>query len=254
MKIDLRYSGKDITFASTYGSGRGAVYPHYELKERKRNSDMKTIKILAATLLLGATAAVPAQAQIRFGVKAGANFNKLHLSDVKDNFTSDNGAGFTGGVMVEGVIPIIGLGLDASLMYTRMNSSVDVPVIPDGTTSGVVANGISSKAKNFFQIPINVKYKFSLPVVSSFLSPYLFTGPDFAFKLGGKDDVFETKTFQCAWNVGVGIELINHLQIQGSYGFGMNNVFEHVVGDAATTTSDFKTRNNYWTVTAAWLF
>lgn len=252
MKIDLRYSGKDITFASTYGSGRGAVYLHYELKERKRNSDMKTIKVLAATLLLGATVAVPAQAQIRFGVKAGANFNKLHLSNVEDNFTSDNGAGFTGGVMVEGVIPIIGLGIDASLMYTRMNSSID-EVFTSGV-AGTEGNVTSSKAKNFFQIPVNVKYKFTLPVVSSFLSPYLFTGPDFAFKLGGKDDVFKTKTFQCAWNVGVGIELINHLQIQGSYGFGMNNVFEHVVGDAATTTSDFKTRNNYWTVTAAWLF
>lgn len=205
---------------------------------------MKNAKRLALALMVVAMAAGTAQAQMRFGIKAGANFNKLHLDNAADNFTSDNGCGFTGGVMGEFHIPIVGLGFDVSLMYTRMNGDVQ------GRHDAV--NDMTSDAKNFFEIPINLKYKLGLPGVSSIVSPYIFTGPDFAFKLGGKDDVFETKTYQAAWNVGLGLELVKHLQIQGSYGFGMNNVSKYVIG--GETSSDIKAKNNYWTVTAAWLF
>lgn len=197
-------------------------------------------------LLVALVAVGSASAQFRFGVKAGVNINKLHLSNFEKNFESDNGCGFTGGVMTEFTIPVIGLCFDASLMYSRMNSDV----VKEGINGN--ESEVSSKAKNFFNIPINVKYKFGLPVVGNFVAPYLFTGPDFAFKLGGDDDVFRTKTFQCAWNVGLGVELINHLQISGSYGFGMNNIAKEVVG--VNVSDKLKTKNNYWTVTAAWLF
>lgn len=203
---------------------------------------MKSIRRIAVLLLVAVLAVGSAQAQFRFGVKAGVNLNSLHLDNFGQNFTSDNGAGFTGGIMTEFTIPVVNICFDASLMYTRMNAKV--------LNEGEVET--SSKSKNFFQIPINVKYKFGLPVVGNVIAPYLYTGPDFAFKLGGDDDVFRTKTFQAAWNVGVGIELINHLQIQGSYGFGMNNIAKSVIG--GNTSDDIKTRNNYWTVTAAWLF
>lgn len=196
---------------------------------------MKRLSLMLLILLMGIGAA---QAQFRFGVKAGANFNKLDLESFGANFETDNGAGFTGGVMTEFQVPIVGLCFDASLMYTRMNGSID----------GVQ----SSEAKNFFQIPINIKYKFDLPVVGNLVAPYIFTGPDFAFKLGGDDDVFKTKTFQCAWNVGIGVELINHLQIGGSYGFGINNICDEVIG--INVNDNIKTHNNYWTLTAAWLF
>ncbi len=205
-------------------------------------------RILVVFSLIVATVTA-ANAQFRFGVKAGVNINKLSLSNVQDNFKSSNGCGFTGGVMTEFQIPVIGLCFDASLMYTRMNSSVDQVVKEDGTLLAETGAG----AKNFFQIPINVKWKIGLPVVGNIISPYVFTGPDFAFKLGGSDDVFKTKTFQCAWNIGLGVELIKHLQVGASYGIGMNNVFEKVnlVGN---TSNDIKTKNNYWTITAAYLF
>ena len=64
--------------------------------------------------------------------------------------------------------------------------------------------------------------------------------------------MFKTKTFQTAWNIGVGVELFNHLQVAGSYGFGMNNIMKEVAG--INTTNDFKVKNNYWTITAAYLF
>ena len=37
------------------------------------------------------------------------------------------------------------------------------------------------------EIPVNLKYKFGLPVVGSLVSPYIVTGPSFAFKVSGED-------------------------------------------------------------------
>lgn len=181
-------------------------------------------------ILAAAMCSVAAQAQVRFGVKAGVDINKLHLSG-DNNFSPDNKAGFTGGLMTEFTVPIVGLCFDASLMYTRMN-------------------GESNSHKDFFEVPVNIKYKFQIPAVSSIIAPYLFTGPDFAFKITGKQDPY--KTFQCAWNVGLGVELLRHLQVGAGYAFGINNIAKTVAG--INTTNNIKVRNNYWTVTAAYLF
>lgn len=207
---------------------------------------MKNFKKVILTLLVAILGMGAANAQLRFGVKAGLNLNSLHLSGVKDNLTDDNKAGFTAGVMTEFQIPVIGLCFDLSAMYTHMNSDINN------------GNQKMDLAKNFIEVPINVKYKIGLPVVSNIVTPFIFTGPSFAFRLDkNKKDVanfIETKSTQTVWNLGIGVELIHHLQIQGGYGFGINNIAKHIA-DANKVDMDFtKLRNNYWTITAAWLF
>ena len=50
-------------------------------------------KLLSTLMVMACLAlAIPAQAQIHFGVKAGLNVSKLHLS--KDIVSKDNRAGF----------------------------------------------------------------------------------------------------------------------------------------------------------------
>lgn len=187
-------------------------------------------KILVA-FLIAVMGVGMANAQFKFGVKAGLNVN--HLSANLGTFDQNNRAGWTAGVMTEFQVPIVGLCLDASVMYARMNSEKELD------------------NKNFINIPINVKYKFQLPVVSSFFAPYLFTGPSFDFKLDKNTmNAMKTKTFQAVWNVGVGLEFVRHLQIGASYGFGMNNILDKVYSGANTV----KLHNNYWTITAAYLF
>ncbi len=213
-------------------------YQHNQLIITKR---MKSYKKVLIVFLLAVFGMGAAQAQFRFGVKAGLNLNSLHLSNLQNNFNDDNQCGYTLGVMTEFQVPLIGLCFDLSAMYTRMGSELE------GTENG------ESPAynKNFLEIPLNLKYKFGLPVVGSIISPYLFTGPSFAFKLDKNSvDALKTKTCQVAWNIGVGVELIRHLQISGAYGFGINNIADHWGIDA----TDVKVKNNYWTVTAAWLF
>ena len=45
--------------------------------------------------------AMPAQAQLHFGVKGGLNLSKASFSDVKTNFKKDNFTGFFIGPMAE---------------------------------------------------------------------------------------------------------------------------------------------------------
>lgn len=198
---------------------------------------IKKLIIVAVVAMLGVGAA---NAQFRFGVKAGLNMNKLQLDikNLENNLNGENSVGYTAGVVADFHIPVIGLGFDASLMYTRMNSSTEDALC----------------GQNFIELPVNLKYKFSLPVVGSFLAPYVYTGPSFAFKLDKTTlEYVKTKTCQIAWNVGLGIELFKHLQVGASYGFGINNLVEkHLPG--ALNPEVIKVRNNYWTISAAYLF
>lgn len=202
---------------------------------------MNSYRKIILTLLIALAGMGAAQAQFRFGVKAGINVNNLKFN--RDIFNDDNQCGYTLGVMGEFNVPVIGLGVDLSAMYTRMNAS------PEYYDNGVETEG--SFGKDFLEIPINVKYKFSLPVVGSVIAPYIYTGPTFAFNLNKKTfENIKSKTCQTAWNVGLGVELVKHLQVQASYGFGMNNVAKYI----GTEPVDLKVKNNYWTVTAAYLF
>lgn len=207
---------------------------------------MKNFKHLIIVVLVAIFACGQANAEFRFGIKAGLNINKLHTSSLKDNFSSDNRAGVTAGVMTEFTVPIIGIGFDLSLMYTHMNNE-----IKENTYEGSVG-------KNFLEIPLNLKYKINLPAVNHIVRPMIFTGPTMALKLD--KSTFKTdngelgaKTVQMGWNIGVGLELVKHLQISGGYTIGMNNVAKKI----SVINDNFniqKIKNNYWTLTAAYLF
>lgn len=215
---------------------------------------MKSIKKILLIVVIAMMGTGFASAQLRFGIKAGLNVNKLHFDE--SLFDGENGCGYTAGVMTEFTVPIIGLCFDASLMYTHMQSKDDVSVSNINRIAPRFQQSVGdvtaiSKNKDFFEIPINVKYKFQIPVVAAIIKPYLFTGPSFAIKLDKGNDkaLIQTKRLQTVWNVGLGVELIRHLQVGASYGFGMNNIVKD-----SSVASDADIKNNYWTVTAAWLF
>lgn len=194
--------------------------------------------LIVAVVAMSSTVASNAKV-LRFGVKAGLNVNNLSISDPLNNFKKDNGCGFTGGLLVEANIPFIGLGADISFMYSHMAGEVN-------NTSSNPDALVIHKSKNFLEIPVNLKYKIGIPVVS----PYILTGPSFAFSMGNN---FNTKDVQYAWNFGAGIEIVNHLQIQASYSLGMNNIYK-TFKIANNPVDDIKLKNNYWTITAAYLF
>lgn len=208
----------------------------------------KTITLLLAVILAAGTS-MTAEAKFKIGPRLGINVNKLSFN--KDLFDGANRCGFTGGVQAEYMLPIISLGFDLSLMYSYMDYDVNV-----GTSQyNVSASSAFKPGKHFLEIPLNIKYKISIPAVAKIIKPYIFTGPQVAFKLDKDDTSLKTKTSQWVWNFGLGLELIDHLQIGASYGVGMNNIMDGLDTPVGTIqTEDLKARTNYWTVTAAWLF
>ncbi|MDE6006816.1 MAG: porin family protein [Muribaculaceae bacterium] len=199
---------------------------------------MKKTKIIALTLLVALFTGFSAQAKsgFSFGPKLGVNINKLSIS--MDGLNSDNRCGFTGGLTAEFIAPVFGVGADISIMYAYMISEV----------GGQTIKG------NFFEIPLHIKYKLSLPAIESIISPYIFTGPSVAFKINSGNNFGETKATQWGWDLGLGVELIKHLQIGAGYTFGINNIMPFVPMETGAISDDIKVKNNYWTVTAAWMF
>lgn len=199
--------------------------------------------IFCVALVAALFLAIPANAQFKIGPKVGVNISTLSLGgDLSKNFKSSNISSFTGGVMAEFMVPVIGVGIDASVMYTRKGS--DLKEITTGSTA--------KQHTDYVEIPINLKYKFSLPVVGSFMSPFVYAGPSFAFRVGDNfADQYKNKSFETAINVGIGLEFFSHLQIAAQYGWGLGKAMEFE-NDVLNSALNGKSRA--WTVTAAYLF
>lgn len=217
---------------------------------------MKSIKRLVAVIVACVAIAVPASAQFAFGIKAGAKINQI--PETVSGFEWDDCSGFTGGVMGEFMFPIIGLGVDASLMYVYAPMKTELEVF-DKEIAEV------NSYNHYLEIPINLKYKLSIPAVEKIVAPYIFTGPSFSFLLSGNSfsgtnlSCLEQNPVDIAWNLGIGVELFNHLQIGASYGWGLSNTYKKGVIDQNNVVGKYiadleGVKKNCWTITAAYTF
>lgn len=202
---------------------------------------MNIIRRGALALALLLAVASTASAQFRFGLRAGIQTNALHFN--QHTFDSDNRVGFTGGVMAEFTVPVVGVGADVAVMYTHRSFEME----------GDKANGSVSGSRNYIEIPLNLKWKINIPIINKIVRPYVLTGPSFAFLTSKKaiNEAFKNRSCDVAWNVGAGVELFTHLQVGASYGFGMTKAFS---ATGLTNNADIDARTRCWTVTAAYLF
>ncbi len=214
---------------------------------------MKATKLLAAVLFFGTLFGLytPATAGgFQWGVKGGVTVNSFKFSE--DMFDSSNRCGFTAGLTTKFTVPVVNLGFDASLMFTRRSVSVQEEI--ETSNPGQYTYQKYNVNTNYIEIPINLRYDFGLPVIGKFVTPFLTTGPDFSFLLSKEnaDNALTKKKFDFAWNFGFGLVLVNHLQLHASYGLGLNNAASS--GDALYGTNLGDMKNRFWTVTAAYYF
>ncbi len=204
-----------------------------------------------SAMLLCLAVVIPAMAQFSVGPRIGLNVNSLHLNEKL--FDSNNRAGLNAGIQAEFMIPMLGLGFDASVMYVHRVAQVAAD--PESIASSSTVSTVSTDAScDYIEIPINLKYKIGLPVVGKILTPYIFTGPSFAFRTSKSaiKEFYQAKKSDIAWNFGLGVQLFSHLQIGASYGLGLTKAIEVV--DSDHEKAGIEGKNRYWTVTAAWLF
>ena len=127
-------------------------------------------KIFGALMIAACFGMVmPVQAQIHFGVKGGLNLSKASLSNVGDNFKKDNFTGFFIGPMAEFTIPIVGLGVDASLLFAQRGIKVsdedgDITVKQNGID--IPVTGIKLVTTAMFNNTCNV-IKVIIPITKS---------------------------------------------------------------------------------------
>mgnify|MGYP001210655029 CR=1 FL=1 len=197
----------------------------------------RTIQILLVTFCLAAF--IPAaQAQVQFGVKAGVNMSKASLS--RKDFNTDNFTGFFLGPVVDITVPIVGIGLDAALLYSQKGVTLE----DKGTDYNIKQRGID--------IPINLKYNIGF---SRIFGIYLAAGPDFFFAFdsdkGFKDYNFKKKKSQVGLNFGAGIKLLGHIHAGLNYNIPLNNSAEIEIKDEPLSNK-YKTRT--WQFSVAYMF
>ncbi len=184
-------------------------------------------------------ASTPTYAQLDFGIVGGLNLNKISYKSMP-SFSSDNRCGWYIGPKLEFTIPIVGLGIDASLQYSQRRINAD----------DILEN--SSTTYKSLEIPINVRYGVGL---SSLAYLFVATGPQFGFNVGSSNWVFnELESFSfkksnVSWNIGVGAKLLSHLEIGAGYNFGITKLAK-----LAGVLSDGSVRNNSWQLQVAYFF
>ncbi|MBQ4162587.1 MAG: PorT family protein [Parabacteroides sp.] len=191
--------------------------------------------LLVVLLLLGFQSA---KSQLRWGLKGGVNISTVHFNS--DLFKADNVTGFHIGPMIEGMVPGVGLGFDAAILYSQKGVEMKT-------------EGISSSVKtDYVDVPVNLKWKFGMPLVKA----YLAAGPYVGFRVGGDKfwDVpgnilgqVKAKSFGAGVNFGAGIELIKYLQVGFQYSLGLTDNY-------SVDKFDLETKNRGWSISAAILF
>ncbi len=192
---------------------------------------MKRVYLLI--LVLVAWMAIPAQAQFKWGIKGGANISSIHFSDLPETFSTDNLTGFHIGPTIELMAPFIGLGFDASILYSQTGMEI----------------GTQTVKSDYLNIPVNLKWKIGIPAVKVFAA----AGPYVGFRLGGGkiwdvlSDQIESKSFSAGLNIGAGVELIQHLQISATYQLGLTDNY-------SIKKLEIDGKNRGWLISAAILF
>lgn len=152
-------------------------------------------------------------AQLRFGFKGEVGINKPSFT--KEVYSVENMNAFKIGPSVEFTVPVAGLGVEGSLLYS--NEKMNVKNVEKNGVGSVIEE-ISS---HYIDVPVNLKYKMG---IISPLKVYLAAGPYAQFKVGGDEFTYEAlkgkvddKKFQAGVNVGIGAEVINRVQLGFNY-------------------------------------
>lgn len=174
----------------------------------KKNS----LSIKIAVLMAASLASLSASAQIRYGFRVGGSFSKASISNAP-GMSMKNGSGFSGGLLLEYQMESNGFAPDIAVLYTRYSSRLLDEV-----------SGPAKIGRDFIEVPLHLKYKFYLSSTNNLVAPMVYTGPSLLVRLGKSNpEQMSTKSLQPGWDVGIGFDIINFIQLSAGYRFGLGN-------------------------------
>ena len=211
----------------------------------------KIIFTLLAIVMLCTTA--HAGSPVNFGITAGMNIAKGEVSNDKANWkgwSPDSENGWFAGIQLKFTLPIIGLGIDGSLIYSRENVSIPVEcstVSCSPSTEMSEVSGLKNENEHldYLAVPLHLRYDLQLPAVSYAFVPYIFAGPQAGLTLSKIDksyqDKIETEDLVWRFDLGAGVILLKHLQASYSYSFPLSKTYEGKFKDQTSQfESDYK--------------
>ena len=189
------------------------------------------------TLLAIMLISLSASAQLRYGFRLGGSFAKASLSEAP-GMSIKNSSGFSGGLLLEYQMENCGFAPDIAVLYTRYSSRLIDEV-----------SGPAKLGRDFIEVPLHLKYKFYLSSTNNLVAPMVYTGPSILCRLGKSNpEQLSTKSVQSGWDVGIGLDIINFIQLSAGYRFGLGNaVSRSAVPGACIHT-------NGWNVSANIIF
>ena len=207
-------------------------------------------KFLAATLFLFTVAPTAVTAQIDFGIKAGATLPEAPTLNVDDFKSSIRGnTGWFVGPTAKFVIPVVGLGVEANLLYSQANIDID--------GQNILTQSI--------EVPLMLRYELSIPAINRIIEPFIAIGPQFGWNIGDKsftlDNIadiagreYRIKDSNTSLNLGLGLVLFNHLQIHGNYNLALGKTAD-ITGTIVDFTKELaEIKTNTWQVSLAYIF
>jgi opacity protein-like surface antigen len=204
----------------------------------------KIISVLVIAVSI--SMAMPVQAQLKLGVKGGVNLVSAPSTDISATDVKSS-TGFFVGPMIDFSIPIIGIGFDASLLYSQKGNKFNEET--------VLQQGV--------EIPVNLKYSIGL---GDLASVFVAAGPSAfinfnsgaqsivpkATSLGDLKNSVNYKAFELSINAGVGAKLLNHFQVGLNYNMPVTNSAQLTDTVGLSQSSSIKTKT--WQVSLAYLF
>ncbi len=204
------------------------------------------ILVMAVAILFAA----PASAQVKCGVRGGVDVTSLKFN--KSVFDESNRAGFYIGPTMKFSLPVIGLVVDASAVYDQRSAKVT----EESTASKGTEISLDQKQ---IAIPVNLRYSIGL---GSLANVFFFAGPQFGFNVGSdkklSDYDWKWKDSNFSVNLGVGVTLVNHLQLNANYNIACGKTGDATWSKTSSTVSDgvknFHARYNAWQIGLAYYF
>lgn len=185
--------------------------------------------IFRALLIVVVMTVMPAQAQIKLGVKGGFNLSDVQFK--QDDLKADNRVGFFAGPVIKFHLPVTGLSVDAAALYDQREAKVEDTKITSKSVLVPVNLRITAGSENVFTI-------------------FAFAGPQFAFNLSD-DLTFKENYQQWKWkeatfsvNVGLGMSFGRHLEIYGNYNVACSRTADAIFENLKEGTA----RANAWQV------
>ena len=189
---------------------------------------LKRLYVILLTTMLATT--LQAESLVKFGLKGGMELMEMDFNS--DALRESNRAGFYIGPILKFQLPVVGLTVDASVMYNQRDLKVED----------------ESVKQQSLLLPANVHYGVGVgDVVTIFAS----AGPQICFNLG--DDIFQWKDKQnnnnkyslqntlISFNVGLGVTLAKFLEAGVYY-----NIPTGKTGDFTWETLETELKNQTW--------